>query len=213
LAASKLKGVLIAPGETFSFNQSLGDVSAFAGFQQAYIIKDGKTILGDGGGVCQVSTTLFRAALNAGLPIVERSAHAYRVGYYEQDSPPGLDATVYGPSTDLKFENNTPNFILIQPAIDLAKFKLVFELYGTKDNRIVKLTKPVVSDVVPPPEDVYQDDPTLPAGKIVQTEHRAAGAKVSFTYTVEKEGQTLFRKTFVSNYRPWANVYLRGLAR
>ena len=97
LAASRINGTLVAPGETFSFNQTLGDVTQFTGYQQAYIISNGKTILGDGGGVCQVSTTLFRAILNAGLPIVERAAHAYRVGYYEQDSPPGLDATVFGP--------------------------------------------------------------------------------------------------------------------
>lgn len=77
LAASRINGTLVKPGETFSFNQVLGDVSAFTGYQQAYIISEGKTILGDGGGVCQVSSTLFRAVLNAGLPILERQAHAY----------------------------------------------------------------------------------------------------------------------------------------
>ena len=82
LAAARLNGILVAPGQVFSFNDALGDVSAFTGYKQAYIIKDGKTVLGDGGGVCQVSTTLFRAILNSGLPVVERTAHAYRVGYY-----------------------------------------------------------------------------------------------------------------------------------
>ncbi|MEK7497977.1 MAG: VanW family protein, partial [Patescibacteria group bacterium] len=84
LAATRISGTLIAPGETFSFVNAVGDISKLSGYQQAYIIQGGKTILGDGGGVCQVSTTLFRAALNAGLPIVERHAHAYRVYYYEQ---------------------------------------------------------------------------------------------------------------------------------
>jgi vancomycin resistance protein YoaR len=81
LAASRINGALIAPNEIFSFDKALGDVSAFTGYQQAYIIQNGKTVLGDGGGVCQVSTTFFRALLNAGLPITERHAHAYRVGY------------------------------------------------------------------------------------------------------------------------------------
>ncbi|PIP74493.1 MAG: hypothetical protein COW87_03645, partial [Candidatus Levybacteria bacterium CG22_combo_CG10-13_8_21_14_all_35_11] len=118
LAATRINGILVAPGETFSFNKALGDVSSFTGYKQAYIIKDGRTVLGDGGGVCQVSTTLFRAILNAGLPILERQAHAYRVGYYEQDSSPGLDATVYSPSPDLKFKNDTENNILIQSFVD-----------------------------------------------------------------------------------------------
>ena len=93
--ASKINGVLIPPGETFSFNKTVGDITAATGFKQAYVIKSGRTVLDDGGGICQVSTTLFRAALNAGLPIVNRTAHAYRVGYYEQGFPPGIDATIY----------------------------------------------------------------------------------------------------------------------
>jgi len=210
LASSRFKGVLVAPGETFSFNEVLGDVSGFTGYKQAYIIQDGKTILGDGGGVCQVSTTLFRAALNAGLPIIERRAHAYRVSYYEQDSPPGLDATVYAPTTDLKFKNDTPGHLLIQPVVDTKKATLVFEIYGTSDGRIAKTTKPVVTNVVAPPEDLYQDDPTLPAGTIKQVDFKAWGAKVTFNYSVERGGETIYQKTFVSNFRPWQAVYLRG---
>jgi vancomycin resistance protein YoaR len=210
LATSRINGSLIAPGETFSFNETLGDVSKFTGYKEAYIISQGKTILGDGGGVCQVSTTLFRSLLNAGLPITERAAHAYRVGYYEQSSSPGLDATVYGPSPDLKFKNDTGNHILIQAFADTKNYSLVFELYGTKDGRTATMTKPVLSNVTPPPEDVYQDDPSLPAGTIKQIEHKAWGARATFSYTVEKDGETIFQKTFTSNYRPWQAVYLRG---
>jgi len=210
LAASRFKGVLVEPGATFSFNDVLGDVSDFTGYKQAYIIKDGKTVLGDGGGVCQVSTTLFRAVLNAGLPIIERRAHAYRVGYYEQDSPPGLDATVYAPTTDFKFKNDTSGHILIQTITDTKKLTLVFEIYGTSDGRIATTSKPVVSGVTPPPEDLYVDDPTLPLGKINQIEHKAWGAKVTFNYKVERDGELIYQKTFLSNYRPWQAVYLRG---
>jgi vancomycin resistance protein YoaR len=90
LASSKFNGVLIPKDKIFSFNETIGDISSLTGYKPAYIIKEGKTVLGDGGGVCQVSTTLFRAALNAGLPIIERHAHAYRVYYYENDSKPGF---------------------------------------------------------------------------------------------------------------------------
>lgn len=210
LAASRFKGVLVEPGATFSFNDVLGDVSDFTGYKQAYIIKDGKTVLGDGGGVCQVSTTLFRAVLNAGLPITERRAHAYRVGYYEQDSPPGLDATVYAPTTDFKFKNDTPGHILIQTSVDTKKLTLVFEIYGTDDGRVATTSKPVVSGVTPPPEDLYQDDPILPTGVVKQIEHKAWGAKVTFNYKVERDGELIYQKTFLSNYRPWQAVYLRG---
>ncbi len=212
LASSRLNGLLINPGETFSFNSALGDVSKFTGYQEAYVIREGKTILGDGGGVCQVSTTFFRAALNAGLPILERQAHAYRVGYYEQDSPPGLDATVYGPSPDLKIKNDTPAHILIQAKADTKSYSLVFELYGTSDGRVATTSKPVTTNVTPPGEDLYVDDPTLPAGTVKQTEHKANGARVTFTYRVERGGEEIYKKTFISNYRPWQAVYLRGTA-
>ena len=210
LAASRINGTLVKPGDTFSFNDTLGDVSQFTGYQQAYIISEGKTILGDGGGVCQVSTTLFRAILNGGLPVIERAAHAYRVGYYEQDSPPGLDATVYGPSPDLKFKNDTPGYILIEATASPKNYSLVFELYGTSDGRVATTTKPVVTNVTPALPTVYQDDPTLPTGTLKQTDFSAAGATVKFNYSVTRAGETIYQKAFVSNYRPWAAVYLRG---
>lgn len=210
LAASKLNGRLIPPGEIFSFNDTVGDISAATGFQPAYIIKDGRTVLGDGGGVCQVSTTLFRAALNAGLPITERHAHAYRVSYYEQDSPPGLDATVFAPSYDLKFKNDTANYILIQAKTDLINYSLVFDFYGTRDSRKITITKPVILSQSPPPPDLYQDDPTLPIGTVKQVDWSAWGAKTTFDYKVEKDGVVTTKDTFFSNFRPWQAVFLRG---
>ncbi len=210
LAATRINGILVSPGETFSFNKALGDVSKFTGYKEAYVIQNGRTVLGDGGGVCQVSTTLFRSVLNAGLPIEERRAHAYRVGYYEQDSPPGIDATVFDPSPDFKFRNDTPAHILITAKADPKKYTLVFELYGTSDGRVSTITKPVVTGVTPPPPDLYQDDPTLPVGTLKQVDYKAWGAKVSFNYSVTKEGEEIYKKTFISNYRPWQSVYLKG---
>lgn len=210
LTAAKLNGVLVAPGEVFSFNQTVGDISAATGFQAAYIIKDGRTILGDGGGVCQDSTTLFRAILDAGLPILERQAHAYRVSYYEQNAKPGFDATVYDPTADLKFKNDTPGHILIQTKVDLAKNYLRIEFYGTGDGRRVSIGNIRLWNQTPPPPDIYQDDPSLPAGTVKQVDWKAWGAKAAFDWKVVRNGEVLQEKTFFSNYRPWQAVYLKG---
>lgn len=210
LASSRLNGILVPPGEIFSFDKALGDISAFTGYQQAYIIKDGKTILGDGGGVCQVSTTLFRGLLNAGLPIVERNQHSYRVGYYEQDSLPGFDATIYVPSVDLKFKNDTGSYILIQTTVDPETPSLTFSLYGKKDGREVIISKPLITNQIDPPPPAYQDDPSLPKGQVKQVEFEAKGATVSFTRQVKKNGKIIISDKFVSSYRPWQAVYLRG---
>lgn len=210
LAAGRINGVLIKPGETFSFNQALGDISSFTGYKQAYIIQNGKTILGDGGGVCQVSTTFFRALINAGLPIVERNAHSYRVGYYEEDSPPGFDATIYVPSVDLKFKNDTGNHILVQSEVDYDNLSLKFYLYGTKDGRKVTISKPVIYNQSAAPAPLYQEDPTLPTGTVKQIDFAASGASVYFNYTVEKDGKIIINEKYFSNYRPWRAIFLQG---
>jgi vancomycin resistance protein YoaR len=211
LAASRFNGVLIAPNETFSFNKALGDVSAATGYQSAYIIKEGRTVLGDGGGVCQVSTTLFRAALDAGLPIIERHAHAYRVHYYEDGGyKAGLDATVFDPSADFVIKNNTPAYILIQTKTDTDNLTLEFLLYGKRDGRISQISNHIVYGISPPPPDVYQDDPTLNVGVVKQVDWAAWGAKASFDYKVTRGGEILENTSFFSNYRPWQAVYLKG---
>lgn len=210
LASSRLNGILIKPSETFSFNQALGDVSRYTGYKESYIIKEGRTVLGDGGGVCQVSTTLFRAILAAGLPITERHPHSYRVGYYEQESDPGIDATVYGPTIDLRFKNDTQNYILIQTVVDPESLGLTFILYGKKDGRKVTVTKPAVTSQIPPPVPLYQDDPNLKKGVIRQIDFEAWGATVTFGRTVEKNGKVIISDLFKSAYSPWQAVYLRG---
>jgi len=210
LTASKLNGVLVPPGEVFSFNQTIGEVSGATGYQAAYVIRNGRTELGDGGGVCQDSTTLFRAILDAGLPVLERKAHSYRVGYYEQNDKPGFDATVYSPSVDLKFKNDTPGHILIQAKADSENLKLVIELYGTSDGRVAEVTNYQQWAAVPAPPPLYQDDPTLPPGTVKQVDWAAAGLKVKFDYKVTRGGEVLQEETFYSNFRPWQAVYLKG---
>jgi len=210
-ASAELNGAIIPPGETFSFNKQIGEVSSDTGYKQAYVIKEGKTILGDGGGVCQVSSTLFRAVLAAGLPVVERTAHAYRVHYYEEKYQVGFDATVFQPSPDFKFKNDTPAYLLIQMVYDEKAKYLAFEIYGTSDGRITEVSKSRIWDQTPPPPDLYVDDPTLPVGQVTQTEHPAWGAKVAFDYKVTRGNELLQNRTFYSVYKPWQAVYLRGV--
>jgi len=212
LGTSKFNGVLIPKGALFSFNDTVGDISSTTGYQPAYIIKEGKTVLGDGGGICQVSTTLFRAVLNAGLPITEYHAHAYRVGYYENDAKPGMDATVYGPTVDFKFLNNTPASILIQTSADEDNNKLYFSFYGKKDGRSVQLTTPVFSDYAAAPEPQYQDDPTLKKGVTKQIDFAASGGRSRFSYKVTKGNEVTFQKDFNNWYQPWRAVFLVGTA-
>ncbi|MDO8507914.1 MAG: VanW family protein [bacterium] len=133
VGASKFNGVLIKPGERFSFNDTLGPVEAYTGYLPELVILKDKTVPQYGGGLCQVSSTAFRAALNAGLPILARSAHAYPVGYYK---PFGVDATIYLPSPDLVFQNDTPGYILIQTRS--IGNKLYFDFYGTKKDGSIK---------------------------------------------------------------------------
>jgi len=211
LAASRINGLLIKPGTTFSFNDAVGDISAATGYQSAYIIKEGRTVLGDGGGVCQVSTTLFRAALNAGLSIVERRAHAYRVHFYEDGGfKAGLDATVFSPSVDLKIKNDTPGYILIQTKTDTKNMTLTFELYGTNDGRQAEILNHQVWGAIPPPPPLYQEDPTLPKGVTKQVDWAAWGAQASFRYKVTRTGEVLQDEIFSSRFQPWQAVYLQG---
>jgi len=208
LAASRINGVLIPPGEEFSFVNTVGDISGASGYKQAYVIKSGRTVLDDGGGVCQVSTTIYRAALNTGLPITERTAHAYRVGYYEQGFPPGLDATIYSPSVDFKFKNDTGHHILVQAKVEGTD--LTVDLYGTSDGRSVEMTKPAILSQSPALPEIRQDDPSLPKGTVKQVDWAAAGANVIFKRKVIKGGITYIDETVRSNFRPWQAVYLVG---
>ncbi len=143
-AIKKFHGLILKPEEEFSFTTLLGPVDEESGYKEELVIKQNKTIPEFGGGVCQVSTTMFRAALNAGFKITERHNHAYPVQYY---SPQGTDATVYIPSPDLRFINDSPDFVLIQAKIE--KTILTFELWGKSDGRQVEIEGPIVTEKSP----------------------------------------------------------------
>ena len=210
--ASIVNRLLVAPGETFSFLKALGDVSVENGYKMAYVIRAGKTELDVGGGICQVSTTFFRAMLNAGLNITSRQNHAYRVQYYEEDMPPGYDATVFIPSPDLKFINDTGHHLLIQSTYDGKNKSLVYDIYGTSDGRQVDISNYRQWGAAPPPPDVYIYDPTLPPGKVIQDEQRIPGLKTSFDWKVTRGNDIIHQKIYTSNFVPWAAVFRRGPA-
>jgi vancomycin resistance protein YoaR len=138
-AAEKVNGILVPPGEEFSFVKNLGAVNAATGYKPELVIKGDKTIPEYGGGVCQVSTTLFRAALNASLPILERHPHSYVVSYY---GTPGLDATIYIPKPDFVFKNDTQNHILLQYYIQGTE--ITFEIFGSPNGRTSEIVGPSV---------------------------------------------------------------------
>ena len=144
LGASKFNGLIVKPGEEFSFNDVLGKVDETGGYLAELVIKNGELIPEYGGGLCQVSTTMFRAAINAGLPILERRPHSFPVKYY---NPQGFDATIYPGVVDLKFRNDTPAHLLIQTKI--SGTKLIFEIYGSNDGRVVALDGPHQYDQKP----------------------------------------------------------------
>jgi vancomycin resistance protein YoaR len=214
-AGARFHGLLVAPNATFSFDDNLGDVSLDSGFAEALIIYGGRTIKGVGGGVCQVSTTVFRAAYFGGFPIVERNSHAYRVGYYERGTTwkgPGLDATVYAPLVDFKFQNDTPYWLLMEVYVNTAASQITWKFYSTSDGRQVTVSPANVANVVPAPDPLYQENPDLPAGQIKQTDYAADGADVTVSRRIIRNSvQTNANEQPIStHYQPWRAVFEYG---
>ena len=211
-AAESFHGLLIAPGETFSMGQALGDVSLDNGYAEAMIIYGNKTIKGVGGGVCQVSTTLFRTAFFAGFPIVERAAHAYRVSYYEQNlngidpDLAGLDATVYFPLVDMKFVNDTPYWLLMETYVNEGARRITWKFYSTGDGRTVDWETTGPTNRVPAPDPVFQENPDLEPGQVKQTDWAAEGADVQVVRRVNRGGQLINQDYFNTHYAPWQAV-------
>lgn len=144
VAAAKFDDILIKPGEEFSFVGALGPVDGEHGYLPELVIKKDKTEPEFGGGICQVSTTAFRAAIYSGLPITARRNHAYPVSYY---NPQGMDSTVYIPKPDLRFINNTPSYILVQT--EISGTELTFRFFGTDDGRKTTVDGPHVLEKKP----------------------------------------------------------------
>ncbi|MCB9453984.1 MAG: VanW family protein [Anaerolineaceae bacterium] len=207
VAASKFDGVIIAPGEEFSFNHILGDISLETGFVDGKIIFGGQTVTGVGGGVCQVSTTAFRAALLAGFPIVERNSHGYRVGYYEIGSQPGLDAAIFQPTADFRFVNDTPYHLLIETAIYPANDSIQFRFYSTNPGRQVVMEGPTIRNITSPLPTRYQANPELRGEQQQQVDWAKEGADVTFTRRIlDASGNLIREESIYTHYLPWASV-------
>jgi len=209
IGSAAFHGVLVPPSGTFSFDEVLGDISLDTGFSEALIIYAGRTIKGVGGGICQVSTTAFRAAFFGGYPIVERHSHAYRVGYYEKGFGPGLDATIFSPVADFKFTNDRQAWLLIETYV-YNNGVLQFKFYSADDGRQVAVGTPDVKNIVPAPNDKYEENPELATGTIKQVDFKADGADTVVIRKVERDGQVLWEDAIRTHYLPWQAVYQYG---
>lgn len=204
---SRFNYLLIPPQTTFSFGLALGEVSAATGYLPEMVIKGDATIPEYGGGLCQVSTTAFRAILNGGYPVVERKAHAYRVGYYE---PAGSDATIYPPSPDLKFTNDSSGYILINAYI--VNTYVHFDFYGTKLNRRVEFKGPEIYNITDYPDPIYIETSTIPVGEVKQIDRAHKGADATlYRYIYDEQGKLINKDVFKSHYVPWPAKYLVGV--
>ncbi|MEI8084158.1 MAG: VanW family protein, partial [Actinomycetes bacterium] len=198
-----LDGILVAPGETFSFNGSVGERTAAKGYQEANAIVNGKLVPQLGGGICQVGTTLFNAAFFAGVPIVERSNHSFYISHY----PKGRDATVSWGGPDLKWKNDTKNYILI--SVSYTNDSITISFYGTSPGyQVTYETGPFTNETPYPTETVK--DPTLAAGVKVVKDRGQTGKKCVVTRTVTKDGKVVRKDTFTSNYKPKIEVVSLG---
>lgn len=210
-AVERLNGILIKPGEEFSTLLSAGPFDAESGYLPEAVIK-GREIKNEiGGGMCQIGTTLFRMAMNSGMPIIERRNHSLVVNYYADpvNGNPGTDATVYDPNVDFKFLNDTGNYLLLQTKIDYKKQMLTFTLWGKNDGRKGWYSHPKVSKWFPAGEPEEAQVTTLkPGEKKCQAAFR--GAAASFIYTRTLPSGEIIERVFNSYYRPLPQICMVG---
>ncbi|MFH1534282.1 MAG: VanW family protein [Nitrospirota bacterium] len=209
VAAEEHNGTLVAPGEEFSFNNNLGAVDGTTGYRKELVIKPEGTIPEYGGGVCQVSTTMFRAILLSGLPVTERHEHSYAVSYYSQVMGHGMDATIYLGGADLKFMNDTENHILIQ-AYTQDDYELYFVFYGTDDGRTVEMDGPYTSNYHGSGPTIYVETDKLAEGATKQVEKAHTGFNVLWYRYVTKADGEVITEEIKTNYSATSAKILVG---
>jgi vancomycin resistance protein YoaR len=224
LAAARLHGVVVSPGAVFSFNESVGEVSYRSGYKRGFGIsrEDGEivTIPSEGGGICQVATTLFQSVFWGGYQVVERNWHSYWIPRYGQKPRglKGLDATVdqvYDQqgkllyAVDLRWRNNTEAPILVMAETDGQRLSVT--LWGHRPQWQVKASEPKIeNEVKADTRTVKQPDPTLKPGREIMIEHAEDGFQATIVRTLTRDGSILDETRFVSTYKPSRNVYLVG---
>jgi vancomycin resistance protein YoaR len=213
LAAQYLNGALVAPGDEFSFNAAIGDITKDRGYVESGVIVNGRATTGDGGGVCQVSTTMFRATILAGLPITDWAEHTQRLKIYEQDGwTAGYDASILqiegAPRSewgDFKFRNDTGGYVLVQSWTEYPYH--IVEIYGNDDGREVEVSDANIWEATSYPPDIEVVDDSLPPGSMSQTEWPRMPADAAFVMTVTYADGTVNQQEFYSEYRGSGNVW------
>lgn len=206
-AARKIDGTVVGRGENFSFLQALGGITVQNGFVSGLVISGGRTIEGLGGGVCQVSTTAFRALYNAGFPVVERNQHSYRVKYYEPAV--GFEAAVYDPGVDLRMKNDTSAPILVRAFNNNAKSYLEVQIWGIKPKRTVRVSRARITSSTPHPPARTIVNPRLRRGVVRQVDWAQNGYTMYITRTIKDASGARYDRVD-TNYRPWRAVFERG---
>ncbi|WP_148234993.1 VanW family protein [Deinococcus maricopensis] len=209
VGASHFQDVLLS-GKEVSFNRMVGPIETSTGFVTGLVISGERTANGVGGGICQVSSTVFRALYNAGLPVVERRNHSYQVHYYD---PQGLDATIYQPSQDLRFTNDTGGALWFQTEWDDKAANLRVSVFGKPRDFTVQVEKPRTLSSTPAPADRLIPDASVPAGQRRQVDWAAPGATIEVTRNFLRDGKVFRSDTLRSVYRPWPNIFLVGAKR
>ncbi|EKD47432.1 MAG: VanW family protein [uncultured bacterium] len=210
--ASKLNGLLIAPGETISLIEKLRPFTIADGYLAELVIKGDEIKPEVGGGLCQIGTTTFRAVMNAGLQVDQRSNHSLVVSYYNDpaNGNPGTDATIYDPYPDFRFTNDYENYILLTTQVDVPNRDIIFTFWGTDDGRDGYYTPPVVLSWSGYGEPQYTETLDLNPG-VTSCQSPHPGATTQFTYYVDYADKTQFSQVYTSVYRSLPKICLIGV--
>ncbi len=205
LATRKINGTVLMPGETFSYNNTVGKRTVSAGFREAGAYSAGQVVTEVGGGICQVSSTLYNAVLRANLEIVARSNHHYQVGYV----PVGTDATVSWGAPDFKFKNNRNYAIRINAYTSNKHVYIKIQGLKQDDDYEISITSKVNSTIAP--SITYTTDASLKKGQTKVIQKGSSGA-YSTTYKIYKKNGTTVKTEVISNdkYYPHNQVVAVG---
>ncbi|KAB8144412.1 vanomycin resistance protein VanB [Chloroflexia bacterium SDU3-3] len=209
----KFNGILLAPGEEFSFNENVGSIDAENGFVEGYAIIQNRTQLEFGGGICQDSTTMFRAAFWAGLPITERWGHTFYISWYDkyalgpQGDGPGMDATIFTGGPDLKFVNNTGHWMLIESSSNPTTGLAEVRMYGTKTGKTVSITQEVTDRKPAIEKPQFIADKSQPRGTSHRTDTKRGGMTIRVTRTITDAQGNTTTEVFKTVFQPWADKY------
>jgi hypothetical protein len=209
LAARRLDGTVVEPGATASFLAILGEVTRDAGFVEGDAIVGGKLVREIGGGVCQVSSTLYRAAFLAGVELIERHPHSRQLEFFAD--APGFEAAIYAPGMDLRWRNDTASDMLITAEADTTAGKLTIILWGRNDGRTTTTIGPLIRDVQPSDPSKWQYDPSLPNGAVRQLARARSGMMATMGRVVQsRDGRLLHQNFIITRYAPTGSVTLFG---